>query len=374
MKKFLIIDPFIHFTEHTLVDRALIEYFSVHDSMVLVNETMKRECEDLQCNFIKPFHDFNTKTKFVRLFNREVIKTLHSLCFIFLNLFQRRRIVFLALSQFQWFFFSIICTLCRFQTSIVMHHYTEAMIKDKKKLSIGDKMFLFGKKLFSRSEHNTFLYLSKHIKKNLLAENVVVTSQDCFINHPIPLSFINRVSFIKPSNQKYILATIGLLSKKMKSSNKINDLKSSSDVELWMIGRLSSSDEFKINDNIKTKLWSRMYSTQEFEDAIQKVDSFLYFFAPDQYKCTASGTLIDAILYCKGVVCLNNDAAVSLLENYNDKLIFNSIDEMSDYLLENKPQLNRNKTDTRMKYCLLSKCCGDISIVNQWASVNRMDW
>ncbi|EIY7828015.1 hypothetical protein ACM2NK_09485 [Escherichia coli] len=373
MKKFLIIDPFIHFTEHTLVDRALIEYFSLHDSMILVNETMKCECDDLQCNFIKPFHDFKTKIKLVRLCNREIIKTLYSLFFIFLNLFHRRRIVFLALSQFQWFFFSIICTLCRFQTSIVMHHYAEAMIKDKKKLTIGDRMFLLGKKIFTRSKHNTFLYLSKHIKENLLKANVAVTSQDFFINHPIPLSFINRVPFTKPSNKKHVLATIGLLSKKMKSSDKINDLKTSNNIELWMIGRLASTNEFKINDNIKTKLWSGMYSTHEFEDAIKKVDSFLYFFTPEQYQCTASGTLIDAILYCKGVVCLNNDAAVSLLENYDDKIIFNSIDEMSDYLRDNKRISNGNNTDTRMKYCLLSECCGDISIVNRWASVNRMD-
>lgn len=369
MNKFLVIDPFIHLSEHTLVDRSLIEFFSQYDSIVVVNETMKNECKDLPCHFLHCFFDFKSKSKFFRLINREIIKTLYTLFLLIRYSFQRRRIVFLALSQFQWLFFSIICTLFRFKTSIVMHHYAEALIKEKPELSFGDKMFLFGKRLFSRSSCNKFMYLSKHIRHSFSESQVAISRNDFFINHPIPLGFINRVPFHNPANEKKVLATIGLLSKRMKSSHKINEIILVHNIELKVIGRMAPDDSFIINDNISTYLWDGMYSTKEFESAIDDVDYFIYFFSPQQYKCTASGTLVDAILYSKGVICLNNDAATSLLEFYDRKLIFNNMEELNDYLHLNGGLMEGNNIDVRMKYCLLSNQNADVSIVNRWADI-----
>ncbi|HHE6470913.1 TPA: hypothetical protein ACPFI9_003580 [Providencia rettgeri] len=365
--KFLVIDPFIHLSEHTLVDRSFIEFFSQYDSIFLVNQEMKNKCLDLKGRFIPSFIDFKYLSKFIRLLNREIIKTSYTIGILILNLFMRRNVVFLAMSQLQYAILGTICYIFRFKVSIVMHHYSEAIIKKKDNLTFGDRTFLLGMKMFSISKNTNFIYLSKHIKNTFELNNISITDRNFFINHPIPLSFIKRIPFSYPKNNVTKIATIGLLSKKSKSSDKINELAHNSNIELWAIGRLSSSTEFELDKRIKTKLWRGMYSIEEFESSISNIDFFIYFFNSEQYQCTASGTLIDAILYNKGVLCLENKAAISMLENYNNKYIFNSIDDMNSFLEVNTITNICDKIDSRMTYCLLSETCPDTNLVKLWA-------
>lgn len=367
MKKFLIIDPFIHKEEHYIVDRAFLEYFSKYDSLVLVNETLKKKCVDLDLSFLPSFSDSRSNSNLSRWLFRECYKVIYTILVLFANVIPRRRVVFLAMSQFQFFIFGLICLIFRFKVSIVMHHYAECLIKSKSELSYSERLFLTGYKLFNRLSDIRFLYLSKHIK-NAIPDS----DKNCYINHPIPLNMIRNVPFDSHALQsdEINIATIGLLSSSRKNSHLINNLICNEKYNLWVIGRFAKNEVFQIGQNIKSQLWDGMYTSEEFREAISKIDCFVYFFDKDQYKCTASGTLIDAILYNKFVISLKNDAAESLLLNYNKKFFFSTLEEMNSFLSDNSLEVSIKEeitdADSRISYCLMSKNFIDAEILNSW--------
>lgn len=366
MNKFLIIDPFIHKEEHFIVDRAFLEYFSKFKSSVLVNKTLKEKSTDLELSFLPSFIDTDSKSNLVRWFYREFYKVIYTLLILLANVFTRRRVVFLAMSQFQFFVFGMVCWICRFKVSIVMHHYAETLIKPKPKRSISDKLFLTGYKTFDSLPDVRFLYLSKHIGLSI-PEN----RKNFFINHPIPLNMINDtpLELVGSYGNSINIATIGLLSSSRKNSHLINELNSNNRVALWVIGRFAKNEEFSLKSDIKAEIWDGMYTSEDFRRAISKIDCFVYFFDKNQYRCTASGTLIDAILYNKFVISLDNLAAQSLLSNYNKKMFFDSIGEMRGFLDGiSMEDLSRNDTnvDPRLGYCLVSPEFADEHVLKKW--------
>lgn len=367
MKKFLVIDPFIHKEEHYIVDRAFLEYFSKHESLVLVNETLKEKCIDLNLSFLPSFSDSHSNSNLSRWIFRECYKTIYTILVLLANVIPRRRVVFLAMSQFQFFIFGLVCLILRFKVSIVMHHYAECLIKSKSELSYSERLFLIGYKLFNRLSGVRFLYLSKHIK-NAIPDS----DKNYYINHPIPLNMIRDVPFDSHALQcdEINIATIGLLSPSRKNSHLINRLVCNEKYNLWIIGRFAKNEVFTIGQNIKSQLWDGMYTSEEFRKAISKIDCFVYFFDKDQYKCTASGTLIDAILYDKIIISLKNDAAESLLSNYNKKLFFNTLEEMNSFLIDNNLEaIVRKKitcVDPRFSYCLMSEDFIDVEVLKSW--------
>lgn len=367
MKKFLVIDPFIHKEEHYIVDRAFLEYFSKHESLVLVNRTLKEKCVDLDLSFLPPFSDSRSNSNLSRWLFRECYKVICTILVLLANVLPRRRVVFLAMSQFQFFIFGLICLLFRFRVSIVMHHYAECLIKPKSELTHSERLFFIGYRLFNRLPDVRFLYLSKHIK------NAIPDSDKCYyINHPIPLSMIRDVPFdnLDLQNNEINIATIGLLSSSRKNSHLINKLICNKKYNLWVIGRFAKNEEFTINQNIRSQLWNGMYTSEEFREAISNVNCFVYFFDKEQYRCTASGTLIDAILYNKFVISLRNVAAESLLSNYNKKLFFNTLEEMNLFLigdgLEACIRKGITSVDPRVSYCLMSQDFIDVEILKSW--------
>ncbi|MPN11104.1 hypothetical protein SDC9_158405 [bioreactor metagenome] len=113
-----------------------------------------------------------------------------------------------------------------------------------------------------------------------------------------------------------------------------------------------------------------MYTSEEFKVAIANIDCFVYFFDKEQYRCTASGTLIDAILYNKFVLSLRNVAAESLLSNYNKKLFSSTLEEMNLFLIDNKLEAFIREgitcVDPRVSYCLMSQDFIDVEALKSW--------
>lgn len=367
MEKFLVIDPFIHKEEHYIVDRAFLEYFSKFENLVLVNETLKKKCVDLDLSFLPSFRDSRSNSNLSRWLFRECYKVIYTIFVLLANVIPRRRVVFLAMSQFQFFIFGLVCLLFRFKVSIVMHHYAECLIKSKSELTYSERLFFIGYRLFNRLSDVRFLYLSKHIK-NAIPD----CDKNYYINHPIPLSMIRDVPFDNHGlqNDEINIATIGLLSSSRKNSHLINELSCNEKNNLWVIGRFAKNEEFTINKNIKSQLWSGMYTSEEFREAISNIDCFVYFFNKEQYRCTASGTLIDAILYNKFVISLKNIAAESLLSNYDKKLFFSTLEEMNSFLLDNNLEAFIRKgitcVDPRISYCLMSQDFIDVEVLKSW--------
>lgn len=368
MENFLVIDPFVHKEEHSVVDRSFLEYFSCFRSTVLVNETLKKNCDDLDLNFYPPFKDANSSRRFSRWLYREIYKVGYTLLILMGNLFHKRRVVFLAMSQFQFFVFGFVCFLLRIKASIVMHHYAEGLVKSKIDIKLSDKLFLIGHHFFNRLDTTRFLYLSKHIEKS-----IPFSEKNYFINHPIPKRMIDSVdvpTHIADERSIVNIATIGLLSPSRKSSHMINELNGGLNYTLWVVGRFAANEEFQISSHVKSKIWDGMYSNEEFQRAIKNMDCFIYFFDKEQYKCTASGTLIDAVLYGKHVLSLRNAAAESLLSNYEKKFFFDSVCEMNDFLQGNIVgsfrQNESNNIDSRYSYCMVSSCFPDVETLNSW--------
>ncbi|MHA6636960.1 hypothetical protein ACX3OY_24615 [Citrobacter farmeri] len=367
MKKFLVIDPFIHKEEHYIVDRAFLEYFSKFESLVLVNDTLKKKCLDLDLSFLPSFSDSRSNSNLSRWLFRECFKVIYTVLVLLANVLPRRRVVFLAMSQFQFFIFSLVCFVFRFKVSIVMHHYAECLIKPKSELTFSERLFFIGYRVFNRLSDVRFLYLSKHIK-NAIPDS----DKNYYINHPIPLSMIRDVPIDKIGlqNDEINIATIGLLSSSRKNSHFINKLIYNEKYNLWVIGRFAKNEEFTINKSIRSQLWNGMYTSVEFREAISNIDCFVYFFDKEQYRCTASGTLIDAILYNKFVISLRNVAAESLLSNYNKKIFFSSLEEMNSFLRGNSLEafIRNGKTyaDPRVSYCLMSQDFIDVEVLENW--------
>lgn len=332
MKKLFVIDLYAHGYEHAMFGEAFLEYFEEYtDSKYLLNQVHSKYVKN-SYNFI--FNDTKIKRTFSRVINREVFKTLCFLMYIPYVFFTKRKVVILGASNLQTFMITFLLYIVRVPVSWVCHGQAESLISDNVPTKAG-KLFSFSfKKLVHSKLKVKFLFLSRHILNNL-PENL--KSEKLFaLNHPIPSSAIKNL-VTQNINQPTKVAMVGLLREDKKNCNSIYKLRCNDSVELHAIGRKKSDFRVDKTTPIRFTIWDDIYTESEFNNAIQDIHGFLYFFDECQYKMTASATALDALVYGKAVFTLKNDAVCSLLEGYPYLYSYNDLSSMSDGISQFDP-------------------------------------
>ncbi|AIN65586.1 hypothetical protein [Providencia stuartii] len=356
-KKYFVSDLYSYGEEHQLVVKSFIELFeSRHkNTRYLLNKNYRKHNI---FNFI--INDSLFKRSIFKIVNREVFKVLNLFLFIPYIILTKRNLVLLGMSNIQYFWVLSFCKLFFIKCHIIQHSELENLITPK---TISQRLFKFSMKYLSKG--TSFLLLSKHINYPLeFYRNNIFK-----INHPIPSIQNNNIEFCQGDKNK--LAIVGLLSQSHKSCNRIYELEKNlktNNKSLYAIGR--NKGDFFINHEsiVKYILWKNQFTSNEFNYAIKDIASFLFFFSPTCYNYTASGTIIDAILYGKNIIALEHPAINSAAYQYKGLLTFKSIEEMANFIDNN--ELPIIDTSYILSYinsrALNSKKNPDISIINEW--------
>ncbi|MDV5245502.1 hypothetical protein [Shewanella xiamenensis] len=278
------------------------------------------------------FSDGKIKNKYLRLINREVCKLVIFIFRMLSSSFSGRKTILLGASNLQFFILMLVVFVTRTSVSIVLHGQVEALLKKNK--SFASKLFYLGFKI-SKYCNVKFLYLSKHIEKN-----IIFGKNNFFCKHPLPKRIIKQLndsdlqagnSFSSPISA----AVVGLIREDKKNCSQIYRLSTKIAPEickLSIIGRLHTDFIPEDASTVVHKTWDSIYSEYEFINAINDVSIFLYFFNNDQYKATASATALDAIVHRRYAFCLPNEAITSFLDGYPYLVVCKDLSDMANKL------------------------------------------
>jgi len=355
--KYFVVDLYAHGAEHSLFVEAFIDFFEKKDSVFLLNDVHGKLLKNnRKSNIGFLLKESKIKNKYLRLFNREVIKLLWFLLFVPYIILTRRQLCILGASNLHLFFLSFLTYL---KPSIVMHGQAEALITNSANLSKASRLFKYGFEKLTKAGAK-FLFLSKHIENNIMYRGSYF-----YIKHPLPSSKILR----KPKEfqaNPLKLAIVGLLRNDKKNCNLIYDLSINGSTEIWAIGRAHKDFIINYDSKVKFKLWDSVYSDVEFENAIADIDGFIYLFDESQYRMTASATALDAIIHQKMVFTLKNDAVQSLLESYPHVVSAENIDDLSSIINSFKQKKIVIDNSVILKNYVLGEENIDTQIVEEW--------
>ncbi|AVY98480.1 hypothetical protein DAI21_12860 [Lelliottia sp. WB101] len=357
ISKYFVVDLYAHGAEHSLFVEAFIDFFEKKDSIFLLNDVHEKFLKtNRKKNIGYLLKESKIKNTYLRLINREIIKVVWFIILAPYMLMTRRKICILGASNLQVFILSFFSFL---KPSIVMHGQAEALSANAQKLSKAAKLFKYAFQKLSKAGAK-FLFLSKHIKKN-----IAYNGNYYYIKHPLPSNKISNTAR-EVQGKPLKLAMVGLLRDDKKNCNKIYDLSTSSSTEIWAIGRAHKDFIVNYDSDVKFKLWDTVYSDEEFESVIKDIDGFIYLFDKSQYKMTASATALDAIIHQKLVFTLKNDAVESLLESYPHMVSAENIDDLSA-LIDSFEQCKIiiNNMDIHNNY-VLGEGNNDTKIVEEW--------
>lgn len=271
-EKYFIVDLYAHASEHSLINESFIQYFEKNaDNKFLLNHNHIKFLKNKKNAFKYPMNDSSIKNKIFRLINREIIKLITFVFFIPYIVFSKRKICVLGASNIQMYFLSLLSFL---SPKIVVHGQAESLLMPK---TLSSRLFVKAYHRFNNKKIN-LLFLSYHIKNNIKYHD-----NQYFIKHPLPDNPNFKLSHTKNHTDNiYRIAIVGLIRNDKKNCNLIYDLKVKDNIELWVIGRAHSDFIIKKNSKVNFKLWDEIYSTEEFNEEIKKIDGFLYLFDESQ--------------------------------------------------------------------------------------------
>lgn len=361
MSKYFVVDIYAHASEHILVNRAFIDFFSTKDSVFLLNDVHSKSLPTGAKKFNFLLKDSLIRKKSIRIFNREVVKMLTLFFFIPYILLTKRTLCVLGASNIQFLLLALIPFL---KIKQVVHGQAEALIKNKNDKTLAEKLFSFGFKYLNKKSVK-LLFLSKHINKNINQENVF------FIDHPLPESVKSTAAAKVRHPERIKIAMVGLIRDDKKNCNAIYDMKVNIEhTQLWVIGRAHRDFIIDKKSDVKFKLWDAIYSEEDFNKEISEVDGFLYLFNDDQYLMTASATALDAIIHKKYVFTLSNPAISSLLSDYPYVIRAENITELVDKIDEFAKMKRIETIDDGYidRFLLTNPSNSDVNVVNKWLS------
>ena len=171
------------------------------------------------------------------------------------------------------------------------------------------------------------LVLGDSIKRNLCNIFPGISLNVYSICHPY---FVIDSTSIKKKQHVLTIGTVGVMKKEkgldslLLLSEKLNDPIKEGKLIIKVIGQVETAD-VSIYRNIEWIGNKDMLPRDCFEDAIQSLDYILYLYPSDSYKLTASGAIMDAILFGKPILALHNDYFDYLLEDVCIGYIANDI-------------------------------------------------
>ncbi|WP_336686226.1 hypothetical protein [Chryseobacterium bernardetii] len=287
----------------------------------IVYLSSESSCENLKKTLANNNINYNSdKVEFKKIRVLEGKKSHHiflrkiyaSFLLFFLLLKHRNKDIVLAnLNEFGTLYINLISNLFKINLTIVAHGELEYLIQNVPK---NKPIFLY-KKLLQRffrnkiSDNIKIITLGKSICKKLI--EIYPKNSDAFVSMEHPYFFKN-VSVEKQSSLPVKMGIVGAVGenkgmlKFIKLSESLKDLIIGGELELYVIGRHNyNTEDFPlINFIAKT---DTIIPTDEYNEAIKRLNAILFFYDQNQYQLTASGAIFDAINNEKPVIAIKND-------------------------------------------------------------------
>ena len=166
------------------------------------------------------------------------------------------------------------------------------------------------------------LVLSDHIRKN-----IEISVPNCksirSISHPFTLDDLNSVQEIernlelKNSSDK-IVGAFGLFRDDTKKSSQLYDIASvNMDYKFRLVGRKGPGFHWQEGyTNVENIQLQGIVSQEKANEYINSFDYLIYSYPSDSYKYTASGSVLDGMISCKGIIVSENDSLHEAVKGY----------------------------------------------------------
>lgn len=233
------------------------------------------------------------------------------LLFFLLLKYRNEDIVLANLNEFGTLYINLISNLFKINLTIIAHGELEYLIQNVPK----NKPIFVYKKLLQRffrnkiSDNIKIITLGKSIHKKLI--EIYPKNSDAFVSMEHPYFFKN-LSVEKQSSLPVKMGIVGAVGenkgmlKFIKLSESLKDLIMGGKLELYVIGRHNyNTEDFPlINFIAKT---DTIIPTDEYNEAIKRLNTILFFYDQNQYQLTASGAIFDAVNHEKPIIAIKND-------------------------------------------------------------------
>ena len=227
----------------------------------------------------------------------------------------------------------------------IMHGGLEFL---EKKISPLKLYYYIKSELLKLSDKHNLILLGESIKNNLLLNFPSLNKKAISIDHPyLPLASFSakdktdEVGLIK-------IGSVGIATYE-KGSNSLIEIitflndKKITNIEVSHVGRVSN--ELKVLTNyIRIPFQTNeMIPSHDFNKELEKLDYFLYLYPSDNYKYTASGALLDALVHGKPIIALKNDYFNYFFSKYTGiGFLFDSVQDLCEGLTK-LPSTNSNE-------------------------------
>ncbi|MBD5331386.1 MAG: glycosyltransferase [Bacteroides sp.] len=320
IKSIKIVDPYSTGSFHEVINAALVAIgcsLSKKVTIVMGKEAYRSLQTTIQLNNIRITSTIHYKTYRTVEGDSKIAAFIRTFIGFFISLKEyligskEELILFNYTNQFAFPFILIINKLLRKNVIFTLHGELELQKEHINGIKLSKFYRFIYKICLTHLIHNSnclLLVLGKSIRNNLLAIFPSISDYIIYITHPyfIPSS-ISKLN----DNKKMIVGTIGTLNDKKGLEDISKIIQNISDyinnnIEFHIIGRVSSTD--KQNIPLATLVNNgKPIPIDIFNEEIRKLDLIIFCYPKDSYKLTASGAIMDAIVYNKPIITYHND-------------------------------------------------------------------
>lgn len=195
------------------------------------------------------------------------------------------------------------------------------------------KIYQWSFRFLVKNSNIKILVLGKSIKKNLIILFPQIKDSLIFINHPIINSRKSNV-LIRTKEHVLTIGAIGNLDEKKTLDNMVLVAKTFTDeiVNHKIIFKVIGKNPPNYVDKYDFIKWSgyNWLSREKFEKEIDSLDYILFLYPENSYKLTASGAVLDAIMYAKPIISLKNDFFNEMFKKCKIGFMCSDINEVID--------------------------------------------
>lgn len=247
-----------------------------------------------------------------RLFYRELLLPIFFFCIVIFSLIRSRQLVIIGFSRFHCLsVLPLALVASTFVPCSVLFHSQIEMLNENGQHSIIRRLRLHAscyilKKVLT-SERVRCLFLSSHIEEN--CRHLGINLRSCyFIPHPVSARdycFARRKTGAQVAAKSFVpvIGAIGIFRQDTKNSMAIYEVaKQNPDVRFKLVGRAGPGFSWVELDNVENVKLEKPVSDDLLYELSSDIDTFIYLFPEDSYKYTASGTIVDALIWRKSII------------------------------------------------------------------------
>ena len=342
----IVIDHMSFKTFHVVFNTAFLEICS----KIFNKVTYKGNKVYVQNNLLERFKDYDN----IKIYSRWIYNgdnkigwSLRNLMGIFTNLWEYLKASYHSVICFNpanplSFPIILLCNIILKKKVIFIVHGDLSSLK--KNFSITQpsfyykKFYYWGLKKFISLSGAYILVLGNSIKQNLISIIPQSKNNILSIYHPgTPLDIYKEKEKTSIIKKPIIIGTAGTMSdsKGLKEllllANILSDKIKNNEIEIRCIGKVDDRSHLD-NGLIKWIGYSDALSNEDFKKEVKQLDYLLYLYNPSDYDLTASGAIIDSIIYQVPFIAIRNSFFEDLFKNAIPGFFVDSVDEILSIL------------------------------------------